>query len=296
MKKISSSKIYIIALVIVFCVMLALIIRFLFNAREPAALVTPLDVYLGDYVSYMDSTYLASEWCWEFGNGDISDKKSGEYLYDKPGSYQIRLTVDNSIEKSFAVSVRTPVRLDIDSLIRIVGPATAMQDEYVVFRGMGYAREWRWSFGESEMTDSRDQVSIYAYKRTGTYTVQLMTEDTKYPIMHTISILSKYKEEESDERTRIGNDIREKLQAIVDGKPFNPNYNHILTRYLCNNPNVLITINEEKNNDFYSYCQGLKIIDRQATTILEVIVFPDEINPNCLKTFKVMQVKNSITK
>jgi hypothetical protein len=54
----------------------------------------------------------------------------------------------------------------------------------------------------------------------------------------------------------------------------------------------MITVNESKNNDFYSYCQGLRLIDRKNTTIIEVMVFPYENNPNCLKTFKVMQVKN----
>jgi hypothetical protein len=167
-----------------------------------------------------------------------------------------------------------------------------MVGEYIVFRGTGYAKEWKWSFGETRVTDSREQVAIYAYKNSGYYEVELMTEDTKYPIRHSIFVNPIYEEEENDKRTGWGNDIREKLQAIVDGKPFGPNYNHILKKYLCNNPNVIITINDSKNNDFYSYCQGLKIIDRRVTTILEVIVFPDENNPECLKTFKVKQVKN----
>ncbi|MDR1222172.1 MAG: PKD domain-containing protein [Tannerella sp.] len=300
MNKISTSKIYIIAIAIFFCLAVALIIRLFLNNREPEALVTPLELYLGDPVFYMDSTYLASQWYWEFGNGETSAKRSGEYRYGKAGTYQIRLTVDNSIEKSFLATVRTPVNLDSDSLIQIAGPSTAIQGEYVVFRGLGYAREWRWEFGETGLTDSREQVSIYAYERIGRHSVQLMTENTKYPVTHTITILPKYREEENDERTRIGNDIRQHLQAIVDGKPFSTHYNYILNTYLCNNPNILITINEEKSNDFYSYCQGLKIIDRKVTTILEVIVFPrennDETQRQCLKTFKVMQVKNDIAR
>jgi hypothetical protein len=292
MGKISNTKIYIIAIVVFFCLAIALIIRFLLQNRDAEALVSPVEVYLNEPIFYSDSTYLATRWHWEFGNGETSDKKFGEYIYKEVGAYQIRVTVDNSIQKDFLVNVRKPVRLERDSLIQIVAPEVVMQDEYIVFRGLGYAREWRWSFGESNMTDSREQVAIYSYSRPGTFLVELMTEDTKYPIRHAITVMSKYREDETDARTQMGNDIREKLQAIVDGKPFNPNYNHILTRYLCNNPNILITINEEKINDFYSYCQGLKIIDRKNATILEVIVFPEENNPNCLKTFKVMQVRN----
>jgi len=292
MAKISNTKIYILALMVIFCVGAAFLIRFLMRQGAPAALVTPLELYLGEPIFYSDSTYRASKWLWEFGNRDMSDRKHGEYTYKEVGSYRIRLTVNDNNQKDFLVNVRPPVRFELDSLIQIVGPSVAMQGEYVIFRGVGYARDWRWSFGETRRIDARDQVAIYAYEKPGTYEVELMTADTKYPIRHSIVVYPTYQEDESDERSRIGNDIREKLQAIVDGKPFGPNYNHILKRYLANNPNIIITINDAKNNDFYSYCQGLKIIDRYNTTILEVLVFPDENNPPFLKTFKVMQSKN----
>ena len=292
MAKISNTKVYILALMTIFCVGAALLIRFLMRQGEPAALVTPLELYLGESVYYSDSTYRASKWLWEFGNRDMSDMKHGEYTYKEAGSYRIRLTVNNNNQKDFLVNVRPPVRFENDSLIRISAPTVAMQGEYVIFKGIGYARDWRWSFGETGRMDARDQVAIYAYENPGTYEAELMTEDTKYPVRHSIVVLPVYQEDESDERSRIGNDIREKLQAIVDGKPFGTNYNHILKKYLANNPNIIITINDSKNNDFYSYCQGLKIIDRYNTTILEVFVFPDENNPPYLKTFKVMQSKN----
>ncbi|MDR0794734.1 MAG: PKD domain-containing protein [Tannerella sp.] len=289
MKKISNTKLYIIVVTAFVCITTALIIRFLLNKGEPAALVSPLEIYLGETIHYSDSSFLASEWLWEFGNGETSNRKFGSHIYTEAGSYRVRLTVDNDIQKSFMVNVRPPVKFESDSLIRILAPSVVMQEEFVVFKGVGYAREWRWSFGETRRTDSRDQVTIYAYERPGRYEIELMTEDTKYPVRHEITVLPKYQEDESDVRSGMGNDIREKLQAIVDGKPFNPNYNHILTKYLGSNPNIIITVNDTKTNDFYSYCQGLKIIDRRVTTIIEVFVFPDENNPPFLKTFKVMQ-------
>lgn len=292
MKKINNSKTYIIILLIAFCLIAAFLIRFLFQKKEALAIVSSPEIYLNETVFYSDSTHRAKEWLWEFGNGDISTHKSGEYKYRYPGSYRIRLTVNNSLQKEFLLHVREPVQLERDTLIRIVGPDTVMQDEHISFRGLGNAREWRWSFGETGLTDSRDQIAIYSYRRPGTYVVELMTEDTKYPIRHEITVMPKYREDESDIRIEMGNDIREKLQAIVDGKPFNTNYNYIMNRYLCKNPNIMVTINEEKNNDFYSYCQGLKIVDKHNLTILEVVVFPNEKNTRCLKSFKVTQIKN----
>jgi len=292
MKKIKNTKIYIIISLIVFCLIVAFLIRFLLQRREAQAFVSPPEIYLNEAISYSDSTYLAKEWLWEFGNGDISNSRGGQYKYRQPGSYRVRLTVNNSMQKEFMVNVREPVHLERDSMIRIVGPSVVMQDEHAVFRGLGTAREWRWSFGETGMTDSRDQVAIYSYRKAGTYSVELMTEDTKYPVRHEITVMPIYQEDETDARIQSGNDIKERLQAIVDGKPFNTNYNYIMTRYLCNNPNIIVTINEEKTNDFYSYCQGLKIVDKFNLTILDVTVFPDEKRSRCLKTFKVTQIKN----
>ena len=289
MKRIYNSKAYIILSIIAVCIIIALVLRYILSNKEVLALVSPLEVYQGELVNYSDSTYRAKEWLWEFGNGDISTKKSGSYVYPRTGAYQIRLTVNQSMRKEFIVNVREPVKFEIDSLIKIDGPMDAMQGQYVIFRGIGHAKEWRWSFGETGMVDYRDQVAMYAYSEPGTYDIELMTETIKYPIRHTITILPVYNEEEDDTRSMMGNDIREKLQAIVDGKPFNVNYNHILNKYLCNNPNVIITINDDKKNDFYSYCQGLKIIGKYNTTIQEVIVYPDENNPNCLKKFDVRQ-------
>lgn len=89
----------------------------------------------------------------------------------------------------------------------------------------------------------------------------------------------------------IGNDIREHLQAIVDGKPRSiPHYNYILKKYLCGNPDIAVTVNNSKKNDFYSYCQGLKIIARRKTLIDEVFVdMGDNLNNECVMQLMVTQ-------
>ena len=87
----------------------------------------------------------------------------------------------------------------------------------------------------------------------------------------------------------IGNDIKEKLQAIVDGKPFNSNYNYIMSKYLCNNSETLVIINNTKRNDFYSYCQGLKIIGREKTIIDNVTVDVDTQTGECVRQLTVTQ-------
>jgi PKD repeat protein len=291
MAKIRNSHLYIVLSAAILCILIALCIRFFFGKKEVRAFISSTEIYQGENISYIDSTYNANDWLWEFGNGDVSRDKKGEYRYPASGMYQVRLTVNSSYQKEFVVNVRPPVRLNADSLIKIDAPRIAIQNEYVTFRGIGLSRQWRWSFGETGIIDSREQTAIYAYRLPGIYEVEATTEDTKYPVKHIIEIYPEYMEEDStDVLTMVGNDIREKLQAIVDGKPFNPNYNHIMTKYLCNNPHVLVMVNNDKRNDFYSYCQGLKIIGRKITTIVEVIVVPEETKPQCVQKLHVTQI------
>ena len=291
MAKIKNSNLYIITSAVVVCLAIAFIIRLFFNKKEVRAFISSSEIYLGDPIIYTDSTYNAKNWFWEFGNGDVSDAKNGEYLYKIAGVYQIRLTVNNSYNKEFRVNVRPPADLALDSLIKIDAPDVAIQYEYVTFKGVGLSRQWRWMFGETGIVDSRDQTAIYAYTKPGIYEIELTTEDTRYPIKHIIEVYPEYMAQDTtDVLTMVGNDIREKLQAIVDGKPFNPNYNHILTKYLCKNPDVLVFINNDKRNDFYSYCQGLKIIGHKVTIIQEVTVVPDEDQPQCLQKLYVKQI------
>lgn len=292
MKKIENSKLYIIIAAVVICILVALVIRYSFNQRNIQAFVSPAEVYVNEEISYSDSTVRAEKWTWEFGNGDVSFGRKGTYQYDKPGMYQIRLTVDEGMQKEFYVNVKEMVKVERDTLVTILAPDFALQGEMISFKGEGVAREWNWSFGETKMTDARTQSAIYAYSEPGIYQVELTTDNTAYPVIHTIEILEDYDGTDIEtEMTLMGNDIREKLQNIADGKPFNNNYNYILSKYLCgNNHQTQVKINNDKFNDFYSYCQGLKLTGKQNTTIVEVKVVMTGESPNqCVQKLVVSQ-------
>lgn len=291
MGKIEISKVYIVIAAIVICVLTAFLIRFFFNQRKVQAFISPSEIFAGESITYSDSTNRADSWRWEFGNGDVIFDRNGTYRYPAPGVYQVRLTVDESLQKEFFVNVKEPIKLERDSLVRIIAPEVAVQGELVPFRGDGVSNDWRWSFGETKMIDSRDQVAIYAYSTPGVYEVELLTNETKYPVKHRIEILPGIEEVDNSGLVLSGNDIRERLQAIADGKPFNPNYNHIVSNYLCNNQKIPVTINGNKRNDFYSYCQGLKIMGRN-TTIIEVDIVANESSPNCIQKLIVTQTSD----
>jgi hypothetical protein len=289
MSKLLNYRIYIILIAVVVILGTTFIVRSCIYNREVQAIVSPLDVEQGMLITFADSTKGANHWQWEFGNGDISSEQRGQYIFPQTGRYQIRLTINNELEKKFIVNVRTSQIDESLELIKIVAPKEALQGEYVTFRGDGTSKDWRWEFGETGQVDAMEKTAIYKYELPGRYTVALRTEETKYPILHTIDIIPQYSESDTtDVASIIGNDIREKLQNIVDQKPFNKNYNYILTTYLCNNPNTLVIINNDKKNDFYSYCQGLKIIGRKRTRIENVLIDVEETE-SCINKLIVIQ-------
>ena len=58
-------------------------------------------------------------WLWEFGNGDVSHERSGQYVFKEPGRYQVRLQVDHSLEKKQIVKVnRRPIITEATSWSR----------------------------------------------------------------------------------------------------------------------------------------------------------------------------------
>ena len=278
-------------LVVGLVVLLFFALRSCGRQRTVNASVSSLEITQGEWLTYGDSTHRAGKWLWEFGNGDYSEDRSGRYLFPESGRYQVRLRVDNELEKLFLVRVRPHQANERPAhLIHINAPATALQGEYILFTAEGSDSDWKWEFGESDIIDAREKTVIYAYRNHGVYQVRLTTENTQYPIFHRIEVLPRYMEVDSlDAMTLAGNDIRMRLQNIADGKPFNANYNHILKTYLCNNPDVLVTINNNKRNDFYSYCQGLRFAGRNRTSIETVYVETNDPAAGCIDHIIVLQ-------
>lgn len=308
MGKILNSRTYLVIIALLSCIVLALSVRSCFQEREIWATVIVKDIPEGVLVHYADSTKGASRWRWEFGNGDLNalteagrkgeqaTERMGEFFYPADTiaqRFQIRLQVDGKLEKKFFVDVPAKHKSNApDPLIHIKAPVTGMEGEYIVFRGEGNSKEWRWSFGESSRVDAREKTAIYRYEQYGTYEVLLETEETKYPVRHTIVIEPQYNDNDTtDAASIIGNDIKARLQAIVNQRPFNENYNYLLREHLCGNHNTLVVINNTKKNDLYSYCQGLRIIGRKKTQIDNVII-DMEINEDgtyCVTKLMVLQ-------
>lgn len=293
MSKFVNTKIfYILLSIVVIIIVFLLILRACSPGQKVQAAVSPFDPVTGQVIFYSDSTSGAETWFWEFGDNQTSNQRSGQHLFKQKGVYKIRLTVNGNLERYFDVTVKDKTSMLAQHLVRIIAPTEAMQGENVIFRGEGHDEQWRWEFGETGMVDSREKTAIYAYTEPGEYEVLLNTENTRYPIRHSIHVLPYYSENDStDVMVLIGLDIKEKLQNIANGNPFNTNYNYVVEKYFNNNPNTLVVINNNKYNDFYSYCQGLHHIGKKGTIIQTVIVESENQESEYISQITVIQTE-----
>lgn len=293
MNKFFNTKVFYIFIFVTILVMaFLLVLRACSQAQGVQAAVWPSAPVLGQEIFFSDSTSGAKNWYWEFGDNQTSTQRSGRHLFKQEGVYKIRLTVNGNLERYFEIRVKDETGAENRHLVHIIAPAEAIQGENIIFRGEGHDEQWRWEFGETGMIDSREKTALYAYAEPGEYEVLLSTENTRYPIRHHINILPYYSENDStDVMVLIGLDIKEKLQNIVDGKPFNINYNHVVNKYFNNDPNTLVVINNNKYNDFYSYCQGLRHIGRKETVIQNVIVESEDEESGYISQITVIQTE-----
>jgi hypothetical protein len=246
-----------------------------------------------------DSTLISDKKAvWYFGNGDsIVSRKNVDYTYKKAGKYLITLRIDNKFDFSKQISIVNGRTLKAkDSIPKIFSPEFGYVGEEIVFTGYSpSSNNWYWEFGETGTIDSYEKQAIYVFNRPGIYTIKLETDKTRYPITKEIEIFQLYepfKEPEViDSAGIVLNDIKKRLQIIAnlgarDIRGYKDQVNYLKNKYICNDlSDIVVVVNEEKYNDFLSYCQGLHYLDGNATIIQEVKL--DTIK--CFKQINISQ-------
>ena len=246
-----------------------------------------------------DSTLISDRRAvWYFGNGDsIVSRKNVDYIYKKAGKFLVTLRIDNKFDFSKQINiVNGRVLTAKDSIPKIFCSEFGYVGEEIVFTGYSpSSNNWYWEFGETGTIDSYEKQAIYVFTNPGIYTVKLETDKTRYPITKEIEIFQLYepfKEPEVvDSAGIVKEDIRKRLQIIAnlsarDTKAYKYQVNYLKNKYICNDlSDVVVVVNEEKYNDFLSYCQGLHYLDGNTTIIQEVKL--DTIK--CFKQINITQ-------
>ena len=235
-----------------------------FPRRVVLAHISTITVPVNKPFTFTDSTKMAQSWLWLFGDGSKSTSRHGSHSYKKEGQYLIKLIVDDQLTQMMAINVYDePVILTQKDAITIDGPLSGFQGEYLFFTAKGNDAHWRWNLGETPGVDSREAKVMYKYNQPGTYTIRLMSENSKYPSLFVVKILPTYRDVDSTDVVgvinAVNNDIRIHLQRIAHGKDFNDNYYYLVNKYLCKDEHVPVSIDGRKINDFFSYCMGLRL-------------------------------------
>ncbi|MDR0224625.1 MAG: hypothetical protein LBI32_06165 [Myroides odoratus] len=263
------------------------------TAWQGSVTVYPTTLQVGDTLFFKENAPNPSLRKWEFGDGDLSLEVLGYHQYKKPGFYQITYTANERDRQTFSIEVRPKTTSSNgDYFTEIDAPAEAMQFENVVFRAVtDKASLFSWKFGETGTIDAKEAFVIYAYQEAGEYEVYLYTDETAYPVVHKIKIHPSFKDlnEElnvEDDYKSIDNDIKDHLQQIANGAPFNQHYNYLVNTYLCQNENAVVLVNTTKRNSFYYYCMGLRF-DRNVSIESVKAGFNEEAN--CVTKLNVIQ-------
>ncbi|WP_118951979.1 PKD domain-containing protein [Taibaiella helva] len=256
--------------------------------------VYPRVIDVSDSIYFSDSSDFGRQYRWIFGDGTQAFTPAGRHKYNAPGNYTIILTVNNKFTDTFFVSVTgqaTAFTL-ADSLVTIEGPAIGMQGENLVFRAKGQgATEFLWDFGDgSNPVSTTNEIVQYAYPSDGEFIVRLKTRNTEYPVAHKISVVPSYKAERDSLANldaiyqQYENDFKEHLQQIANGADFNQHYYYLLKRYLCGNEKAIMKINDQKVNDFNTYCLNLQFA--RNILIQSVKLVPDN-DIHCIKMAEI---------
>ena len=235
---------------------------------------------------------------WFFGNNDsIKSNKNVKYIFRKPGKYLITFKIDDDFEIAKKINIVDGYGLTAkDSIPRLFCEDFGYVGEEMVFSSYAPgSTKFYWQFGETGTIDAYEKQAVYVFNKPGNYTVKLETDKTKYPITRDIVIYKMYEEfkepEKIDSTNIITNDIKKRLQMIANldvsnKKGFNDQVNYLRKRYFCRQlSDIVVIVNEEKYNDFLSYCQGLHYLSGKSIVIQDIKL--DTIK--CFKEIKVTQ-------
>ncbi|PON16275.1 hypothetical protein C2W62_19355 [Candidatus Entotheonella serta] len=129
-----------------------------------------------------DTDGLLRTYLWKLGDGSRQQGQKLQHIYDKPGRYEVTLTVqdDAGVANSRAADTLTVV-VNHPPMAKVMENRTAAIGEEIAFDGCasndpdGKLVDYQWDFGDG-IKAYGDRV-LYAYKRPGTYRATLSVQD-----------------------------------------------------------------------------------------------------------------------
>lgn len=130
-------------------------------------------VCLGDEIHFTNHTLKAREYFWDFGDGNLSNEKDPNHLYQNPGVYKVKLVALGQNEKSkFIIKEVTVYGLPDPKFT--FGVISNLMIQFIPQTKK--AIEYQWDFGDQ--SNSSEIEPVHNYISSGSYNVKLFVEDT----------------------------------------------------------------------------------------------------------------------
>ena len=133
-------------------------------------------------VNFKDSSFgTPTSWKWDLGNGTISYLKDPIATYFDPGTYNVKLIIQNATGKDSAVKSQyirvNALPIPIFNVSDTVGcfPLKSRFED-LSLPGSGVIASWQWDFGDGTL--ATDVNPIHAYTASGTFSVTLKVTNT----------------------------------------------------------------------------------------------------------------------
>ena len=127
-------------------------------------------------IEFRDKTNKARSWEWDFGDGSPTDKRMHTFhIYEKPGKYQVKLTINGTCEHSKYVTIEDKYLVDKSEMAKIIVPEAITVGKPAYFQGLKEnGQTWEWGFGENNAIDHITQNAVYTYKTPGEKIITLV--------------------------------------------------------------------------------------------------------------------------
>ena len=136
-------------------------------------------------VSFSDMSQGATQWYWDFGNGETSSEQNPSTTYLTPGSYSVKLVVFNDTTSCSDSLTRTAyIKIsDIQGGFEII-PNEICQYSEVCFQDTSTSLypiiDWKWYYGDGATDFDSTTTTCHSYYLPGQYNVRLNITDENY--------------------------------------------------------------------------------------------------------------------
>lgn len=249
---------------------------------------SPEEIYTNTEVTFTDMTEGASSWDWTFGDGstEMPIDKEVTHIFEDEGKYWVKLKVNGKYCDSMLISVINKVIIDTtkkDIKVIIEGPSNVKVGQVVSYKDKTEkATKWVWKMGESGKTDGTEQSISYSFKTPGTHEIFVFNDIAKNN-----GVFKVFVQPNIPEGTKVPavspDEMKNKLQEIANSSNLGKNYDDFVSKYLCGNETVSISINGKKKN-FYDMCQDFILTG--GAKIISVLPQRDTKN-NCVTSLEI---------